>query len=184
MKTYIVQGVLVDEEVLTTKFACDYNVCCGACCWAKLKCQTIGCDLTASEAKQIRRDKSILAEKVTDPSTRRIAFTKNVYTAFGETRVAITKDEKCIYSDSKGCIIKQVYGSAPASCVAYPLELSTHKIELLHHSDSYCSPAYYKGEEENIWIIDFLKDALVKKYGEEFFVMLKNTQHDITTNKQ
>lgn len=183
MSVHNINGIDICDDVFLTKFACDYEKCHGACCWGKLKDETYGCPLTPKEASMIRKNKSKLAYLVIDEQTRKRAFTKNVYVVGNQTRVRLTPDEKCIYSDCKGCIVKQLSGNAPISCELYPLDVEENVLFICHDFDSFCQSGFIKGENENIYLIDFLKDSIIRKFGEDFFLQLKKIQHDILTNQ-
>lgn len=184
MKQYDVLGHNVDEDIFITYFACDYETCKGACCWQKLEGVTEGCPVTSTEAKLIREHKYELADKIKIEEEHIIASTNPLYEYEGETCVRLTKDERCVYSDSSGCICKQLFGKAPKSCSLYPLGIDENGLHLYHDFDMYCKSSYTKGLNENIFLIDFLKDAIIRLYGDDFYSELKRIQNDIITRQK
>lgn len=184
LNQYNVEGIMVDEDILLTKFACDYSKCNGACCWANLPGGTEGCPITQHEANKIREYKNTLASKIVDPEKRRLAFTKPVLVSKNGHQIKLTSNSACIYSDKDGCICKQLFGLAPQSCSLYPLGVNSNGLHLYHDFDKYCKCGYTKGEAEGTYLIDFLEHSISRIFGKNFFEKLKRIQNDIITSEE
>ena len=63
----------------------------------------------------------------------------------------------------------------PISCHLYPIRISNHKgFEAVnYHQWSVCSPACALGQELKVPVFRFLKDPLVRKYGESYYEQLE-----------
>lgn len=68
MKTENIFGVEVSEDVFTTEFSCDYDVCKGACCYSPLpsgsKVHAVGGGLTKDEYAEVLDRKKDIAQYV------------------------------------------------------------------------------------------------------------------------
>lgn len=160
MKVFIIEGIRIYEEVLTTKFACDYDVCHGECCRVKdaEEGEFEGCPITALERAFINQ---LFGEDAT-------------YEKKGELYVSTDKKSAaCVLQSSKGCRLNK----PPMGCRLYPLYVEVHKYTYLkvgHFYDEYhyCDCAYEKGKREDILLVEFLKQPLIDRFGERFYYKL------------
>ena len=76
------------------------------------------------------------------------------------------------------CGIEKAYGDGktnwqkPISCHLYPVKVKkTSTNELLNYEprEKLCNPGCALGEKMKIPVYQFLKEALIRKYGEEFY---------------
>lgn len=70
----------------------------------------------------------------------------------------------------------------PLSCQLYPLlwevKDSEDYLTLGNVFGDLCKCGYEKGKREGIYLIDFLKDAIIRAFGEKFYTELKEVQQD------
>lgn len=68
METENIFGIEVSEDVFTTEFSCDYDVCKGACCYSPLpsgsKVHAVGGGLTKDEYAEVLDRKKDIAQYV------------------------------------------------------------------------------------------------------------------------
>ena len=94
---------------------------------------------------------------------------------------------ECVYSiyDKKGilkCGIEQAYNDGkiswkkPISCHLYPIRITQKKnFEAVnYHKWHICSPACALGKELQVPVYKFLKEPLIRKYGEGWYNDLVN----------
>ena len=100
----------------------------------------------------------------------------------------LINERECAYVkiDEKGiitCGIENAYNDnaidfqKPISCHLYPIRISELKnyTALNFHNWEVCESACSEGDKNNIHVIDFLKDALIRKFGKKWFgELLKN----------
>ena len=101
----------------------------------------------------------------------------------------VLEDGACIYLnfDEKGiglCAIEQAHLAGkvkfkkPISCHLYPIRISKNPESGFEHLQYYrwdiCDPACVKGKKLNIPVYEFLKDAIIRKYGESFYEALED----------
>ena len=178
-----VLGVWVNPKVFTTKFCCDYSNCKGACCWKPVEGVSLeGGELTKEEYDEINEKTDELKSYCDKASTQVLTYEKEglFYSSL--------EGGKCLMCDMEGktCALKTAFSEGkvsfpiPKSCQLYPLSVIERKngkhliVENLF--DDFCKSSYEKGEKENIYLIDFCKDAIIRTFGEIFFQLLKNQQ--------
>ena len=61
----------------------------------------------------------------------------------------------------------------PVSCHLFPIRISKFGGDILRYEKfSECSPAIDKGKKEDIKIVEFCKDSLVRNFGEKWYSSL------------
>ena len=195
MKTIQVNGIIVHEDVLTTKFACDYQACHGGCCFVENDKEITyeGCEIDENEESLILSSSSMLnglLEKDGRSIPKTYTYKKN-----GERYVTCDQRGRCCLQLSHGCALREAqreglldYGN-PIACHLYPLVVTkvgrTH-LRVGHYYDELhlCDSAYERGEREGILLIDFCKEAIIRYFGEEFYVKLKKRADSNSTKPE
>jgi hypothetical protein len=106
----------------------------------------------------------------------------------------------CVYgiTDAKGvvkCGIEQAYNDGkvswkkPISCHLFPIRISKSKrgaIEYVNYEprEDLCKAACTLGKKLKVPVYVFLKDALTRKYGPDFYAALAATAKHITKQKK
>jgi len=178
----IIQEKIVHEDILKEQFLCNLNACKGACCWegdygAPLTKEEIGTlervyddvkPFLTEEGKTVIADKGIFAyyKGMKDYGT---TLLPNGACAF------LTKNEEGIAL----CGIEQAYRAGktdfykPISCHLYPIRAEENRnngMEILDYDRwDICSAACTLGKKEELPVYKFLKAAIVRKYGEDFY---------------
>jgi len=182
----IVNNVLVSDDVLEKHFSCNLDACKGACCWegdwgAPLESQELDIlDQIFDQIKPFLSNEGLKAIRkqgkytyYEEPDEYGTPLLKNGACAY------LTKNEQGIYQ----CGIEQAYLAGatdyhkPISCHLYPIRVESkpeHHFEALNYDKwSICSAACKKGKKEDIRVFEFAKDALIRKYGEQFYEELE-----------
>jgi Protein of unknown function (DUF3109) len=176
----IVDDILVSEEIFEKQFVCNLSKCKGACCVAgeagaplkkgeietlKLEFENYKPYLTSEGIGAILRDgySSYDAEDK-DDKTMLIDGGPCAYINYDEKGIAICGIEKA-YFDGKTTFRK------PISCHLYPIrESGIGKITAVNYEEwEICSDACALGEELKVPVFKFLKEPLIRAYGEDFF---------------
>lgn len=189
MRTIQINGIIVHEDVLHTKFACDYQMCRGGCCYVENDKGIVyeGCEITADEERLILSSTTTLS-RILEKDGRKLP--KNcTYTKNGEHYIACDAKGRCCLHLSYGCALRVAqregtitYGN-PIACDLYPLvvtQLGRVHLRVGHYYDEFhlCDAALEKGKREGIYLIDFCKTALIRRFGEAFFYKLKRRADD------
>jgi hypothetical protein len=178
----IIDDILISDDILQKKFVCDLNACKGACCiegdsGAPLEDEETGIlDDIYEEVKPYLRKEGIAAiEKLGrymidsdgDMVTPLIKGKECAYVIF-ENGIALCGIEKA-FLDGK------ISWKKPISCHLFPIriaKLSTGEAVNYQEIDI-CKPACKCGNKSDVPVYKFLKEPIIRKYGEEFFDALE-----------
>ena len=174
-----IKDTLISEDVFETCFVCDLGKCKGMCCVEG----DAGAPLTHEEYEAI---KDVLPEIWDDLSPKARELIEKQGIAYidddGELVTSIIKGRECVftYFDADGvcrCAIDNAFREGrisvqkPISCHLYPIRL--HKYDeftaLNYDRWSVCRPALRLGKKTGIKLYQFLKEPLIRKFGEEWY---------------
>ncbi len=178
----IIQDKLVSDDVIKKQFKCNLNACKGACC---IEGDT-GAPLEEEERNTLEEIYSIVEPYLTEEGKQAIEEQgKSVYFPEAEEfGTPLIGGGPCAYLNFSEdgivmCGIEQAYFDGkiefrkPISCQLYPIRVEKNEtvgFEALNYDIwDICSAACQLGKEEQLPIYQFLKDALTRKYGKEFF---------------
>lgn len=183
----IIDNKLISDEIIEEQFVCDLSKCRGACC----EDGDAGAPLLNDELDQIVENFAIIQEYLSEEGLAAIKrIGKYQYDRdFGWVTPTVNSGI-CAYGirDASGiilCGIEQAFYDGkikwkkPMSCHLYPIRIKKSKsdpdIEYLNYEprEDLCSAACTLGEKLKVPVYQFLKDALTRKYGEEFYETLK-----------
>jgi hypothetical protein len=173
----VIDNVAVDGKLLTRKFACDLLKCKGACCSLA---GGRGAPILDSEIEQIQMTLPAVLPLLNDEKRDAIGRIGFYEGEPGDYATTCINDEDCVFVyREKGiakCAIERAFNEGkvqfrkPISCHLYPIRVNGFGGDILrYHEISECAPAINKGESEDVNVIDFVRTALIRKYGEEWF---------------
>lgn len=170
---------IISQDIFEKDFVCNLSACKGACCIEG----DGGAPVTQKEIKILEE----IYPKV-EPYLRPegIAAIKKQGTSVqdwdGEMVTPLVNGKECAYVifDEKGitkCGIEKAYEDGlvgfkkPISCHLYPIRVTHYRDfdALNYHKWDICSPACTLGAELKVPVYRFLKDALIRKYGEDWY---------------
>lgn len=182
----VIGDVLISEEVLTEQFHCQLNACKGACCWEG----DYGAPINDKEKlildTNLEKIKSFLP-------TRSVEYLENnkAYKFYSKPKVWATPchdDGACVYLTTDEvtgiakCGIEKAFEHGaidfqkPISCHLYPIRVSKNDIvgfEAWNYDRwDICNAACSFGKEKQIPIYQFVKDAIIRLKGPEFYEQL------------
>lgn len=174
---------LISLDIFEKKFICDLNACKGACCVKG----DAGAPLTREEIQEISDNLNFIKPYMTQKGLDTISKNGIYYLDQENTPVTMLIDKKeCAftYFDEDGtakCSIEKSFLNGestfhkPISCYLYPIRVKELKY---YHSINYdkwdiCEPACVCGEKLNVPVFKFLKNPLIKAFGEEFYTKLE-----------
>mgnify|MGYP003950286823 CR=1 FL=1 len=172
---------IIDDRRFTTDFACNISKCKGACCTLK---GAGGAPLLEEEVKTINSTlKSVMKYLCEDK--RNIISTIGFTDGYGkDLELKSLNDEDCVFAFREEGIAKCSFERAfynneisfqkPISCHLFPIRISGKKRNIIRYEEIYeCRDALDEGKEKKIKMADFLKSALTREYGKEFYKGLK-----------
>lgn len=177
-------GVLVSSDILTECFACDYGKCKGACCVEG----DAGAPVTTDEIAAIEEvldtvwpDLSAQAQAVIDKQG--VAYTDRD----GDLVTSIVGGKDCVFTTYQSfqptvtccmCALEKAYRAGktsfckPISCSLYPIRekrFSNGLVGLNYNRWDVCRDAVVKGRKEGIRVYQFLREPLIRRFGEEWY---------------
>ena len=183
-----VGDVLLSSEILTERFCCDLSKCHGQCCVEG----DAGAPVTIEEVAEIENaldeiwcDLSASAQAIVDKQG--VAYTDSE----GDLVTSIVAGKDCVFTcyqqGSCLCALEKAYRAGkthfckPVSCALYPIReklLSNGMVALNYNRWVICAEAVRKGQEMNIPLYQFLKQPLIRRFGEKWYEELEKTaQH-------
>ena len=178
-----IDNVLISDDVIEAKFVCDLHKCKGGCC----EDGDAGAPLEKEEKKVLDQNFDVIKPYLTKEGLAEIEKQgKYLYDReFGWVTPTVG-GKICAYGlrDEHGiikCGIEQAYidgklgWKKPISCHLYPIKISKRKEYTnvnYEPRDVLCKPACSLGKKLKLPVYQFLKDAIVRKFGTEFYSTL------------
>ncbi|MEM9544537.1 MAG: DUF3109 family protein [Bacteroidota bacterium] len=178
----IIQDVLISEDVIEKEFICNLSACKGACCWEG----DYGAPVTEKEQSiiesnldKIRPNLSVESNQLLDEEGSFAEYSKDKFTG-----TALHPNGACVFMtfDDQGiakCGIEKTYEEGkisykkPMSCHLYPIRVTINEpatFEAWNYDQwDICSAACALGKKESVPIYQFLKEAIIRYKGEEFY---------------
>lgn len=175
-----VDNKILHCDILLEEFCCDIHKCKGICCVEG----DSGAPLENDEVEKIEKILSHIFDRLTDDGRR-------IISEQGISMIDIEGDLTTTICDNGGacvfvqydennlafCMIEKAWEEGlidfrkPISCHLYPIRIKKYKdFDALNYNIwDICKPAICKGKEKGIKIYEFLKDPLIRKYGEEWY---------------
>jgi hypothetical protein len=188
----VIDNILISEDVINKQFVCDLGKCKGGCC----EDGAAGAPLTKEEMTIINNVFEKVKPYLTKDAVKEIEKKgRYVYdTEFEWVTPTLDSDnEICVYGirGTDGiinCAFEQAYNDQvidpiatgwkkPISCHLYPIVAKNGKhgdYERVNYEprEQMCSPGCALGEKLKVPVYQFLKEPLIKKYGEDFYEAL------------
>lgn len=171
---------IVSEDIIEKDFVCNLSACKGACC-------VEGEAGAPVEEEEIEKLKEVYAE--VKPFLRKEGIEAietqgtHIKNDFGEYETPLVNGAECAYVtfDDKGtalCGIEGAYRAGkidwkkPISCELYPVRVQSYSqfAAVNYHRWPICDDACSLGKELQTPIYKFVKEALIKKFGEDWYL--------------
>jgi hypothetical protein len=184
-----IDNILVSDDVVREQFVCDLVKCKGGCC----EDGDAGAPLEKSELDELNAAYEIVKPYLTPAGIKEIESRGRYQYDREFGWVTPTIDGKmCAYGyrDEKGiikCGIEQAYYDGkiawkkPISCHLYPIKTGKTKSgEVVNYEPraSMCRPGCIQGKKLKVPVYVFLKEAIIRKFGESFYDVLEKIAND------
>lgn len=176
---------LISDEVIKENFVCNLNKCKGACCVEG----DSGAPLELDELKILEqiypKVKPLMTKKGIEAVEQQGVYVKDFEGDYTTTCVDVNKE--CAYVIQENginlCAIEKAHGlglidfKKPISCHLYPIRISKFDdMEALNYDRwSICSDACTFGNQLKVPVYKFLKEPLIRKYGEKWYSKLEKS---------
>ena len=177
-----IEDKIISDELFEKKFVCDLQKCKGGCCVEG----DSGAPLNSNEIKDITKNLSTIKSEMSPKGLN--AIKKNNFHYIDSDGDKVTKlvdGKECVFvvfdkNNIAKCSIESAYRkkkinfNKPISCHLYPVRVVKYDSFTAVNVDSWhvCKPACECGIELNVPVFKFLKDAIVRSWGLDFFSKL------------
>lgn len=175
---FVVDDILVSDEIATAFFACNLGACRGACCVQG----DSGAPLEESEL-QILEDLVPVTRKYLGEEAVGIIDSEGCWEDLGSGRYATrcVESGECVFVTYAGdvamCSIQKAHEKGktdfpkPVSCHLFPIRIEDYgTYEVMNYEwVAICEPGRLAGTRSETHLTTFLREPLIRKYGEEWY---------------
>jgi hypothetical protein len=179
VKDKVVSTLLFEE-----KFVCDLNACKGACCVEGDSGAPIKLDEIDMLEEDFEKIKPYMRPEGIEAVEKSGVFYMDQWE--NEPVVTLVNNKECAFVnfDVKGiakCAIEQAHKDGktafkkPISCHLYPIRIQKYTdFEALNYAEwNICKPACECGSKLDVKVFKFLKEPIIRAFGEEFYAELE-----------
>jgi len=179
---------IISEEILEKEFVCNLSACKGACCVDG----DAGAPLDKAEVEILEsiypKIKSFLRPEgrkaIEEQGTSVVGYD-------GEFETTLIDGKDCAYVIFDGktalCGIEQAYNQGvidwkkPVSCHLYPIRVKEYSdfVAVNYHKWHICDDACSLGKELEVPVYKFLKESLIRKFGEDWYNELEKVAAEL-----
>ena len=177
-----IEDKIISDELFEKKFVCDLQKCKGGCCVEG----DSGAPLNSNEIKDITKNLSTIKSEMSPKGLNTIKKNNFHYIdSDGDKVTKLVDGKECVFvifdkNNIAKCSIESAYRkkkinfNKPISCHLYPVRVVKYDSFTAVNVDSWhvCKPACECGIELNVPVFKFLKDAIVRSWGLDFFSKL------------
>lgn len=175
----VIKDTLVSLDLIERFFVCDLDVCLGQCCIDG----DAGAPLLEEEREAIDSHMAEILPTLNPAAQRIIEEEGSSYTdPDGDLVTQIVEGRDCVYTCyAEGgkclCALEKAYREGklpqlkPSSCHLYPVRLKKigNMTAVNLHRWKICKSAEIKGRKEGVRAYQFLKEPLIRKFGQEWY---------------
>lgn len=187
-----IDGKIISADIITEKFLCDLGKCRGICCVEG----NAGAPLEADEERALAEEYAafkpcMTAEGIAEIERQGLAVVDDD----GDLVTPLVGDAECAYSYSADgvtlCAIEKAWAEGrtsfrkPVSCHLYPIRVTRFgdgSLGLNYHRWAVCEGARVSGRERGVPMFRMLREAIVRRFGEEFFEALEAAEKYISNH--
>ncbi len=178
----IVGKAILSEDIIEKHFVCDLIKCKGACCVEG----DLGAPIDLEEIELIKKNLEAILPYLTE-SGREVIENEGFYLKDweGDFSTTTVNGKECSFAVYKengilSCGIEQAWREGkstfrkPVSCHLYPIRVDKYgDNEALNYNRwDICSPACDNGLALKVHVHEFLKEPLIRKFGEDWYKQL------------
>ena len=183
-----IEDTLVSLDLIERYFHCDLQVCRGLCCIEG----EAGAPLEKEEFEILREMLPAIWDDLL-PKAQKVIEKQGVgyIDASGETVTSIVNGKDCVFTSYEPngicrCAIEKAFNEKrinfrkPISCHLYPVRVTQYKNyrAVNYNRWKICRPAETLGEKAQIPIYRFLREPLIRKFGEKWYDTLDLTARE------
>lgn len=185
-----IDDVVIALDIFTEKFVCNLDVCKGECCIEG----DAGAPVEEEEKERLEKVLPVVWEDLS-PEAREVINRQGVCyrDEDGDLVTSIVNGKDCVFTcyDENGycfCAIEKAYRAGkvdfykPISCHLYPIRVGNYGSykALNYHRWRVCQAAVVLGQKENVPVYKFLKEPLIRKFGEAWYTELESVAKELS----
>ena len=188
-----IDDTLVSTDCLTEKFCCDLQACKGICCVEGDAGAPVELDEVAAMEAALPAVWPLLSASAQAVIDRQgVVYTDEE----GDLVTSIVNGKDCVFTcyDEKGhclCAFEKAFREGktsfykPLSCHLYPIRLKKigDGVALNYHRWEVCRMAVEKGRQLGLPVYRFLKEPLVRRFGEAWYAELESAVEELKAQK-
>lgn len=175
---FVIGEAVIDDTVGHVAFCCDLHVCKGACCCIS---GGRGAPLQDEEVREIKKAYPIVKQYLSEKSVQTIETFGLVDGMPGDHATMCVEQRECVfvYFDDDGiakCSFERAWQEGkidwrkPISCHLFPIRVHRLGRDFLRYVEiEECAGARKRGQAEKVELIRFLKDPLVRRFGDAWY---------------
>jgi hypothetical protein len=180
---FIIGEAVVDEAVLQASFCCDIVRCKGACCCIE---GGRGAPLEDSEILEIKKAFPSVKQHLPERSLRVIEDVGLFEGTPGDYATPCVERRECVFASFENgvalCSFEKAYERGetrwrkPMSCHLFPIRIRKVETDTIQYEQiDECAPGRERGLLQSVRLHEFLREPLVRKYGEAWYTELLAT---------
>ena len=180
---------IVSEDIIEKDFVCNLNACKGECCIAG----EAGAPVTETEVSTLKEIYPKVAPYLREEGKAAIqAQGTHIVSPLGELETPLVNGKECAYvtftdAGIASCGIEDAYNDGavdfrkPISCHLYPVRVQDYSefAAVNYHRWPICDDACTLGASLKVPVYKFVKDALVRRFGEHWYAELEKVAADL-----
>lgn len=174
-----IQDKLVSLDVVEKEFVCNLDVCRGECCIEG----DAGAPIDEAERQKLKEILPIIWDDLT-PAARQVIEEQGVayIDEEGDLVTSIVNGKDCVFTcyESDGmchCAIEKAYRNGkidfykPISCHLYPIRIKVYDTftAVNYNRWKICKAAEVLGRKEGVKVYQFLREPLIRKFGQAWY---------------
>ena len=188
-----IQDTIVSFDILEEYFVCDLSVCKGICCVEG----NSGAPVEESEIECLEKALPVIWDDLLPEAKKVIEEQGLIYRDIeGEYVTSIVDGADCVFTcyEENGyckCAIEKAFREGkidfykPISCHLYPIRVARYKgfRAVNYHRWQVCRAAVTSGKKQGVKVYQFLKEPLIRKFGEEWYSQLTIAAKELFADK-
>lgn len=180
---------IISLDIFKEHFLCDLPKCLGSCCVEGESGAPLENEETAILDKIYPKIKHLLSPEAVAIIEKNGTWETD---ADGDKVTPIIHGRECVYTyfDGEGvckCVIEKASDDGlidfkkPVSCHLYPIRVDKYPTyeALNYHVWPVCNPARELGKQIGLPVFRFLKEPIIRKYGERFYEELEDVAREL-----
>jgi len=189
-----IENTIISLDIFENHFLCSLSECKGACCVEG----DSGAPLTKEEAIQIETYYPYFKAYISRKNRLEVeAQGTSVIDSDGDLVTPLLNKRECVYTftDENGitkCAIEKAFLNGeipfrkPVSCHLFPIRITEYSdFDALNYQElAICKPGRKCGAKNKLPLYQFLKEPLIRKYGEEWYKEVEIAAEYLKNNPQ